>query len=196
MAKNEHEKLDDANLERVIALLEPTEGKAITKKLACELLNISYNTTRLGTLIEKYKEKKIQEAARRAANRGKPATIDDVKYVVKEYLNGVAISNIADSLYRSAGFVHKILENYHVPIRNTSHDYFKPALIPEAAMRAEFKLGEIVYSARYDSIAKIEGMYKNAYRIWLMHDKWLQTAYQPVEELASLEHLKELGVIF
>lgn len=202
MAKktNDEERLEPANMEKVIALLEPAEGKPITKKLACELLNISYNTTRLGTLIEKYKEKKAYQIARRAALRGKPATIDDVLYVIKDYLNGEPISAISEALYRSAGFVHKILEHYHVPIRASSHDYFRPTLIPEGAMRDTFNVGEIVYSARYDSTAKVEGTFvspktgETSYRIWLLSEKWKQFAYSEPCELASLQHLIELGV--
>ena len=37
--KRDHEKLDEANLNRVIELLEGE--KPITKKVACEMLNIS-----------------------------------------------------------------------------------------------------------------------------------------------------------
>jgi hypothetical protein len=196
------EKLDDANLERVIGLLEPAEGvKPITKKLACELLNIAYNTTRLGTILTKYKDKKAHEKAKRAANRGKPASDEDVKYVIKEYINGEPVSKVADSLFRSPGFVLRILEEYNVPIRSAGHDYFKPILIPEEAMRSAFTVGEVVYSARYDSTARIEGTFPGkdgsiSYRIWLLREKWLQSAYQPAEELASLEHLTKLGIKF
>lgn len=197
---NDDERLEAANIEKVIALLEPAEGKPITKKLACELLNIAYNTARLGKILEDYKTKKAHEATRRAALRGKPATMEDVQYVIKDYLNGEAVSNIANSLYRSVGFVHRILEEYSVPIRSSSHDYFRPTLIPEAAMRDSFNVGELVYSARYDSTARVEGVYvspstgETSYRIWLLREKWLEFAYQPAEELASLEHLIKLGV--
>ena len=45
----EEEKMTDANILRVISLLEPKEeGKQpITKKAACEILGMAYNTTRL-----------------------------------------------------------------------------------------------------------------------------------------------------
>ena len=192
------EKLDATNLEKVIKLLEPTEEgvKAITKKDACAMLCIAYNTTRLGTLIEKYKEKVERDKARRTQLRGKPATPEDVVYIVKEYLSGEAVSNIAESLYRSVGFVTGVLEANSVPTRTTGYDYFKPELIPDAAVRESFTIGEVVYAARYDSIARIEGTFGSAYRLWLLHDKWLQFAYQPAEELASLEHLVKLGVKF
>ena len=43
--KKSYEKLDDINIKRVIDALE--SEIPITKKDACEILNISYNTTRL-----------------------------------------------------------------------------------------------------------------------------------------------------
>ena len=49
--KKEGENLTETNIEKVIGLLE--QEKPITKKQACEILNISYNTTRLTKIIEK-----------------------------------------------------------------------------------------------------------------------------------------------
>lgn len=196
----EDEKLDAATLERVIALLEPSDPsvKAITKKDACSILNISYNTTRLGTLIEKYKEKKAQAEAKRAALRGKPASPAEVAFVIQEYLEGASVAALSERTYRPSGFIARILEEYSVPTRAKAYNYFKPELIPEGAMRDRFKVGEVVYSARYDSIARIDSELKQGdqwvYRIWLISDKWQQFAYQEAAELASLEHLVKLGV--
>ena len=47
--KRSHEKLTDSNIQHVIGLLNAKSP--ITKKEACSILNISYNTTRLGTII-------------------------------------------------------------------------------------------------------------------------------------------------
>ena len=191
--------LTEANILRVIDLLEPKEGKPGTKKDACQILGITYNTTRLATIIEQYKAKKAKELERRAALRGKPATSDEINYVIQEYLEGNTVDSISKSLYRSAGFVSQLLERYDVPKRASSQDYFRPELIPEGAMRSRFAVGEIVYSARYDSIARIDTeqsdpRYGWVYRIWLLADKWKQSAYQEACELASLQHLRGLGV--
>ena len=70
--KREHEKLDEANLDRVIEMLEGDEP--ITKKVACEMLNISYNTTRLGSIIAEHKDIMEYRATRKAQNRGRKAT--------------------------------------------------------------------------------------------------------------------------
>ena len=55
----EEELMTDANIAKVIRLLEPTEEgvKPITKKDACQILGMAYNTTRLGTIIEQFKAK-------------------------------------------------------------------------------------------------------------------------------------------
>lgn len=197
--KNDDERLDDAHMERVIAFLEPKEGKPGTKKEACQILGITYNTTRLATLIEKYKEKKAKDAERRAEKRGKPATQDEITYIIQEYLEGATVDAISKSTYRGATFIKAILEKYSVPVRATSHDYFRPEIIPEGAMRDRFAIGEVVYSSRYDSIARIDSeqndpRYGFIYRIWLLADKWKMCAYQEAYELGSLEHLRKIGV--
>ena len=191
--------LTEANILRVIDLLEPKEGKPGTKKDACQILGIAYNTTRLATIIEQYKAKKAKDAERRAALRGKPASQDEINFVIQEYMEGATVDSISKSLYRSAGFVASLLDKYEVPRRASSTDYFRPELIPEGATRDRFQVGEIVYSARYDSCARIDleqhdPRYGWIYRIWLLSDKWLQSAYQEACELASLEHLRTLGV--
>jgi hypothetical protein len=196
-AKNDNERLDEAHFERVIAGLEA--DKPMTKKDACAILGISYNVTRLGTLVEKYKENKARNISRREALRGKPATTEEIIYIIQEYLEGSTIDAISKSTFRSSGLVKSTLEKYNVPIRATSYDYFKPELIPDGAVRPRFLVGEIVYSARYDSLARVDTeqlteKHGYVYRIWLLAEKWKQNAYQEAFELASLQHLRELGV--
>lgn len=196
-ASKENDLLTDANIERIIAGFEATPK--MTKKDACAIIGIAYNTTRLDSIIEKYLEKKARDASRRAALRGKPATSDEIIYVIQEYLEGSTVDAISKSTFRGPTFVKAILEKYDVPVRQTSHDYFNPELIPDGATRERFAVGEVVYSARYDSIARVDTEQPHpghawVYRIWLLSDKWKQSAYQPAEELASLEHLRKLGV--
>jgi hypothetical protein len=197
----EAELMTDANISRVIRLLEPTEEgvKPITKKDACQILGMSYNTTRLGTIIEEFKKTQARNAQRRAELRGKPASREDIVYIISEYLNGETVDAISKMTYRSPTFIKNILETHAVPIRVPGHTYFSPELIPDGAVRDRFQVGEIVYSARYDSLARIDTetkteKYGYIYRVWLLADKWLQSANQEAYELASLQHLRELGV--
>lgn len=194
--RSEEEKLTPSNIEYVISLLEAE--KPITKKDACAILNIAYNTTRLTQIITKYKEGKERTAKKRAEKRGKPLSQDEVVYIIQEYISGSTIDSISNTIYRGTTLIKQTLDKYSVPVRARTTDYFKPELIPEGAVRDKFNIGEIVYSARYDSTAKIESERKQGdtwvYGIWLLAEKWQQRAYQPAEELASLEHLRELGV--
>lgn len=190
----EDENLDAKHFEHVIKMLDvqPDGSKPWTKKEACAYLNITYNTTRLGSLIEKYKEKKAADAARRLEKRGKPATEAEISYVIREYLDGATVDAIATSLYRTPLFVKFILTGYDVPIRQSAHSYFSPELVPEGAMRDKFTKGELVYSMRYDSLAVVKSEFSpRVYCLYLKGEKWKQFCYQPAEELASLEHLKK-----
>lgn len=182
------ERLDDQSIERAIKFLED-KG---TKKGACEILGIKYNTTRLDNILTKYIEKKNADKVRRAEKRGKPATPAEISYIVSSYLEGNAISNISDALYRTPIFVRNVLDSLAVPIRRTASSYFDPPMIPDDAVAESFKVGDRVYSARYDSLAIVIFEYsKGVYRIWLEAEKWKQFAYQPAYELASLAHLSE-----
>ena len=198
---SENDLMTEANISKVIRLLEPAEEgvKPITKKDACQILGMAYNTTRLATIIEDFRNKQARNAERRAALRGKPATKDDLVYIIGEYLNGETVDAISKSIYRSPTFIKKVLADNSVPVRVPGSTYFDPQLIPEGAVRTRFTVGEIVYSARYDSIARIDTetsteKYGYIYRVWLLSDRWLQAANQEAYELASLEHLRVLGV--
>ena len=191
------ERLTDTNFEHVIRMLVSTDGtKAWTKKDACAYLGITYNTTRLASLIQKYQEDKAREKARRAEKRGTPATQGEIQYIVSSYLEGGTIDSIANSLYRGPAFIKSTLEKFSVPIRQSAHSYFRPGLVPDNACKDKFAIGERVYSMRYDSLAEIKSEFSpGVYSIFLLGEKWMEFAYQPNYELASLEHLRVLGYV-
>ena len=84
--RNEYENITDFNLEKVIKLLEAE--KPITKKSACEILSIAYNTSRLASLIDAYKAKKARDIEMRAQKRYKAPTADEINLVITSYLEG------------------------------------------------------------------------------------------------------------
>ena len=111
MRTKKHENLTQANITKVIELLNPTDGsKPITKKEACSILNIAYNTTRLGNIIAEFHEMQEFRAKRKAQNRGKAATPQEIKTTVQMYLEGDNVSEIAKALYRSPAFVKGIID--------------------------------------------------------------------------------------
>lgn len=191
------ELLDDATLGRVIGLLE--SDKPITKKEACSMLRISYNTTRLGKIIDHFKARMATEARLRAERRGKAATQIEVMSAIESYLEGDSIASIAKRLYRSSSFIKGIIRKNNVPVRSTSSNYFSPELLPDEILTKDFNEGELVWSARYNAVATVEKLMQehdthgNCYRIYV-HGKNQCYANQPWYELGRLEHLQQLGV--
>jgi hypothetical protein len=199
-SEQEQELMTDANIQRCISLLEPKEPntKPISKKDACQILGMAYNTTRLANILQQFKDKQTKDAQRRAEKRGKPVTQQEIEYIITEYLSGGSLDSISKDIYRGTQLIKQVLEDYSVPVRQSGHSYFKPELIPEGAARDRFNVGEVVYSARYDSLAKINVEQQQqdgwVYRMWLLSDKWQQFCWQPAYELASLEHIRQAGV--
>lgn len=195
----EQERMTDANIERVISLLNPKDDKkAITKKEACQILGMSYNTARLDKLLTEYTDKQAATKKRREEKRGKPVTKEEIDYVISQYFKHVSLENIADALYRGTKFVKNILEQYGVPQRNSAYNYFTPPLLPEQSVMERYTVGENVYSSRYECIAKIVAEQWSdkhkcwIYRVWLPH--WEKFAYQESYELASLKKFEEMGI--
>ena len=146
--KKEHEKLDDATIERVLELL--AGEKPITKKEACEVLNISYNTTRLKNILEEYQEK----AARRKKNfektKNTPLTDSEISNIVLSFLQGYPISDISEFTFRSPAVINRVLEQIGVPERPKGDDYYKSAFLPDECVTYEYpKPGTIMWSALY-----------------------------------------------
>ena len=193
--KQEGEHLSATNIEKVTELLEPSEGKPITKKAACEILNISYNTARLNKIIQEHKDAQELQKNMRKKLRGMPIDNATASQIVSGYLSGDSLADISDATYRSTNVVKRVLAKYNVPIRNRSVDYFHPIFIDnEEAIKDDYVNGDLVYSARYDCPATINtssmtekhGM---VYTLWTHGDK-RQSITQPYYELADLRKVQ------
>ena len=220
--KKESENLSDTNIRKVINLL--SGNSPITKKEACGILNIAYNTARLQRIIDDFQETQAYREKRKSQNRGKAATKQEVADAVTEFLSGSPISTIASGLYRSSGFVKSIIEKVGVPQKEEGrYDY-----LPEECVATSFEEGEIVWSAKYHGPAIIkqelsidyqaekpgikdvnyEKKYgSKCYNIWVIQkvdddysDRWTTatgggfTASALAYDLGKLSHLKEYGV--
>ena len=190
--KKDGENLSELNIERVISLLD--QPKPITKKEACEILNISYNTTRLNKIIEEHKTAITQRIELRKKFKNKPLEKDDLKLIISSYLEGVSLADIADNVYRSIALIKRVLNTYNIPLRDASVDYWHPVEVPIEAMQDDYVVDDLVFSARYNQPACIMKKIKDGvYRIWLYKDH--QYALQPYYELSDLRRVqKELDV--
>ena len=138
--KKSYEKLDDINIKRVIDALE--SEIPITKKDACEILNISYNTTRLSKIINNFKADQKYRKSRRLKNRGKPASHLELQEMISSYLSGIPAIHIAKSLYRSPAFIKSHIDKIGVPTKVADGELFIP---PDECVKYEFEIGEWVW---------------------------------------------------
>lgn len=207
----EHENLSDSNIKKVIELLEAE--KPISKKDACEILNISYNTTRLTKIIENYKAEQQESARRKAANRGKSATPYEIQVSIEGFLDGESITEIAKRLYRPSSFVKDIIEKIGVPQKPVGATYANIGLIPEQCSRDEFRKGQIAWSAKRHCMCivlderKASDKENKYYQIYVIEPIEEVSPYYPqyqsyggfydgayAYDLGSLDHLKQYGV--
>ena len=212
----EGENLTETHVKRVIELLEAE--KPISKKDACEILNISYNTTRLAKIIEQFKQEQEEQSRKRAANRGKAATPFEKQSCIDGYLDGDSITDIAKRIYRPTSFVKEVIESVGVPQKVTGGDYWNVGIIPEQCAREEFEPGQIVWHARRHCMAIV---LEQKYNVTDKDNNYYQLfVIEPIEEvpgphyaffpknleyggfydgayaydLGSLDHLKQYGV--
>lgn len=213
--KKDHEKLNDSNILYVISLLE--QDKPITKKDACEILNISYNTTRLSKILEGYKSRKENEQKQKDKKKGTVASEDEIKEVIRDYLRGETITEIAKQLFRSPSFINGILTKMGVPRKPSGDAKTRPSVLPDACVKEEFSIGETAWSAKYHAPCVITGepeeqeKYISKYGCKVYQIMVLERISEPIEyfpnvevgsftafstayNLGSLEHLREYGV--
>lgn len=193
------ENLTPCNIKRVISLL--TQEKPITKKVACEILNISYNTTRLKKILDDFEEQEEYRKLRRKQVRGTPLSTIDTKYIISAYLSSEPLHDIAEATYRSLDIIKEVLHKYNVPLRNSKNDYMHPVFIQDEAISQNYEKDDLVYSARYNAPAYIEKkleiseLHGEIYRIRIV-GPLRRLAVQPYYELADLRNLqKELKLV-
>ena len=126
-------------------------------------MNITYNTTRLNSIIQDFEDKLNFRAKRKAQLKGKPASKDEIKLAIQSYLRGESVSEISQGMYRSAGFVRAILDRVGVPTRPVAiEDRRGYAFLPDECVAEEFSEGERVWSAFYHCPAIVRKETTNA----------------------------------
>jgi hypothetical protein len=157
--KKSYENLSTQNIEKVIALLNPTssalateesKSKPITKKEACDILNIAYNVTRLSNIIEAHNDQKEYTKKRKGSLRGRPASTEEIGEACTSFLRGDPLTDISKRLFRSSGFVRTILERVGVPTRPANkEERLTPHYFPDECVSDDFAYGEVAWSSTY-----------------------------------------------
>jgi len=157
-----YEKLDETNLQRVWEALN--NSSPITKKEACEMLNITYNTTRLNNILEEHRDTMEYRATRKAQLKGTKATEAEIKTVIEWYLEERPVSDIAKSMYRSSTFVKNIINKVGVPEKRPKTEQgggAKVGYLPDECVSDSFEPGEKVWCARHDLPAIVKKVMPN-----------------------------------
>ena len=146
------EDLSSANIIKVMEYLEETKS---TKKKACEILGISYNTSRLANIITEYTEGVDRDKRLRAKKRGKRVDEKEAAAIVEDYLSTGSMQAVSDMHYRSVALIKSTILKYGGDFLAPKTDYFNPQLLPDDSVRNDFKKGEMVWSARYNCLAEV-----------------------------------------
>lgn len=173
-------------------------------------MNISYNTTRLNKIIDEFTERNEYRAKRKAQLKGTRATKEEIKEAIQSYLRGESISEISQTMYRSAGFVKGILDRVGVPTRPAAvEDRLGYAFLPDECVSDEFSVGETVWSAFHHAPAVVEKehekpLYIKKYNskcysiyVWENTDGFVRGGYYAASlacDLGKLTHLEEYGI--
>lgn len=191
--RKDGEKLSKANIDKVIELLNA--DSPITKKAACEILVIAYNTTRLNKIIEGHIEDVAIQKSMRKKMRTIPIDNATAGQIVSCYLSGDSLADISEETYRSTNVIKNVLRTYNIPVRNSSVDYFNPIFIEkDEAITDDYLVGDLVYSARYDCPATVRrithsDIHGKVFSLWT-HGVDRKQIVQPYYELADLRKVQ------
>lgn len=186
-------------VEAIDAAIKALEDGA-TKKAACELIGIRYNTARLDKLIEERKLDIERTARLRKKVRGRAPTQQDIASWAFEYFKGSSLAEIAQRSYRSVAVVKRSLEFHGVLMKDSSATPLQPSELPEHCFVDELKPGERVWVPGYQCTGEVikEVPTKTgtkAYQVYLLDgERTGMYVHYNIFELGSLKHLEEIGV--
>lgn len=170
-----------------------------TKKAACEILGIAYNTTRLTNLIETHTKEKENEVRLRKAKRGTPFSDAEVVDIIERYFDGESMEEISKRTFRPIPLIKLKLEQHGAMLKSRSSvSPLNPPMIPEECIEEHFVLKEHVWVAGYNCLGEIDAVVPNqeetTYRIYLLDKDKHRYVYYAWYELGSLRHFQTLGL--
>lgn len=195
MAPRQKAEISDEQFKTAAAALEA----GATKKAACEILGIPYNTTRLTSLLENFAKTKEVETRLRKAKRGTPVTDQEMVSILEMYFDEESLESISKRMHRSLPLIKFKLEQSGAMLksRNTVNPA-SPPMLPEECLEENFELKEKVWVAGYNCLGEIDKRLEQegdaVYRVYLLDRHNHRYVYYPWYELGSLRHLSTIGL--
>ena len=163
-----------------------------TKKSICEHLGIAYNTKRLDTIINEFREKqeRIQELKEKA--RQKSLTHKEELDIISSYEEGESTSAIAEKLYLAPQRIKKILLTHGIPMRSRKKRGAGQVDHIVQDLEIKFNIGDRVFISNTSEFAIIQDVFD---------EEWIQyysESYRSryVELFPLKEARKKLGENF
>ena len=154
-----------------------------TKKSICEHLNIAYNTKRLDTIIQDFKNKEVRVEELKKKARAKSLTESDKEGIIKSYQDGESQSAIAKQLYLTPQRVKTVLIEKGIPIRARKKKGQATVDHVIQDLDVKFKKEERVFIPSINSFAKVKEV---------LDEDWVEYHSQPRRrKYVELHGLKE-----
>lgn len=195
MAPRQKAEISDEQFKAAATALEA----GATKKAACEILGIPYNTTRLTSLLENFAKAKEVETRLRKAKRGTPITDQEMVTTLEMYFDDESLESISKRMHRSLPLIKFKLEQSGAMLKSRSTvNPASPPMIPEECLQENFELKEKVWVAGYNCLGEIDKRLDQegdaVYRVYLLDRHNHRYVYYPWYELGSLRHLSTIGL--
>ena len=130
-----------------------------TKKSICEHLGIAYNTKRLDTIIQDFKDKEVRQAELKKKARAKVLTESEKENIVKSYQDGESQSAIAKQLYLTPQRIKAVLLEKGIPIRARKKTGQATVDHVVQDLEVKFAKGDKVFVPGINSFAKVKTVY-------------------------------------
>jgi len=130
-----------------------------TKKAICEHLGIAYNTKRLDTVIQDFKDRVIRLKELKKNARSKDLNDFEKDIIIQSYQDGESQSAIANRLYLTSQRIKSILIENGVPIRSRKKRGQATVDHVIQDLDTKFSIGDKVFIPGINSFALIKEVY-------------------------------------
>lgn len=188
------EKITTENIQKAIALLEAGS----TKKAACDILGIKYNTTRLQTIIDEFVRREANDKRLRDKKKGTPVDKTEAASIIESYLEEGSVEAVSKMFFRPTYIINKVLDHYGAKLINLDSTPLNPGTLPDLCVSDFFEIDEYVWVAGYNALGQIKAIAKNpenCYSVWIF-GTYARFSNEMNYNLGSLKHLQELGLDF